>query len=139
MPLTAKGTYRDPCTRSCFEPCAACSRCNKRGSSVCPFPNSCSGRPDREGMREPHPDDLCQCTQGVMRWVTKEGKVIVRKYLRSPFVTEVKTDAVTADEQDWNHYIDEQRELRNDEFWDPVQFTDGTSTTDYYRRNNRGV
>lgn len=136
--MAAKGTYRNPVERSCFEPCMACSRCEKRSTSACPAPNTCSGRPDREGMRDPHPDDLCFCKQGIMRWVTKQDRLIIRKYETNPFKSEVKTDAVTPDEEDWNRYLGEQRELRNDEHWDPVKFNDGSGTTDYFRRNNVG-
>lgn len=131
LSLTAKGSYRDPVSRGCWEPCSSCFRCDKRGSSACPLPNGCSGRPDKEGMRIPHPDDLCQCKQGVLRWVTKEGRVIIRRFESSPFKGSVKTDAQTEDERDWNAFISEKREQLNDPTWDPVQFSDGTSITDW--------
>lgn len=132
--MAAKGSYRNPTSRPCFVGCASCHRCEKRGRSECPLANSCSGRPDIEGMRDPHPDDLCRCKDGVMRWVTKENRVIVRQYGSSPFGTEVKTDTKNQDDSDWAAYLGEKREQMNNEFYDPIQFDDGGSTTDWTNR-----
>lgn len=117
---TAKGTYRDPVTRPCWVACSSCLRCEKKGTSACPKPNTCSGRPDREGMRVPHPDDYCECKVGVMRWVTKEERVIIRRFLSNPFKGHVQTDAVSEDERDWNAFVTEKREQFNNPDWDPI-------------------
>lgn len=136
--LTVKGTYRDPVSRSCFKGCISCHRCEKRGSSACPIPNGCSGRPDVEGMRVPHPDDLCRCAEGTMQWVTKQGVVIRRNFMSSPFKSEVKTDAYKEDDRDWQAYLNEKREQIGDPNWDPIQFSDGTSTTAWERAQRHG-
>lgn len=133
---TAKGTYRDPVDRSCFEYCPACRRCAARGTyAKCV---GCSGRPDEEGMRVPHPDDFCTCSQGVMRWVTQEGELIIRRYKANPYKGTVKRDAKTQDERDWNAYLKQQREKLGDPDWDPIQFTDGSSTSEWLEAAQRG-
>lgn len=135
---TSRGTYTDPASRSCFVACASCHRCDRRAHDGCPLPNSCSGRPDPEGMRIPHPDDLCRCKEGTMVWVTKEGRVITRKYKSSPFESQVKTDTQNQDDRDWSAYLNEQRERLDNPEWDPIQFTDGSSTTDWSSKYRAG-
>ena len=133
--MASRGTYKDPVTRSCWTPCPSCYRCEKRGSSACPLPNLCSGRPDKEGMRDPHPDDFCQCKEGVLRWRTKEGRVIIRQFKSSPFKSNIMTDAVSEDERDWNSFVKEKREQFNDPSYDPLKFTDGGSVTDWMNKD----
>lgn len=133
--VTVRGTYRNPRDRSCFVGCASCFRCEKRASSACPIPNGCSGRPDEEGVRVPHPDDLCRCKEGNMQWVTRDGKVLRRRFTSSPFASKVITDSHTQDDRDWNAFVTEKREALNDENWDPLQFHDGTSVTNWTRKH----
>jgi len=132
--MAAKGSYVNPVTRSCFVGCASCHRCEKRAHDGCPFPTTCSGRPDVEGMRDPHPDDLCQCKTGVLRWVTKEQRVIIRRFKSSPFGGQIKTDTQDQADHDWNAYLNEKRNQIGDPNYDPVQFADGSSTTDYFNK-----
>lgn len=120
----APKTYKDPVERSCWVACPSCFRCEKKGTTACPLPNSCSGRPDKLGIREPHPDDFCDCKNGVMRWITKEGRLIVRRYQSSPFTNNIMTDAETEDERDWNAYVREKREQFDDPTYDPVRIVD---------------
>lgn len=133
--MAAPGSYKNPLDRTCFVGCASCHRCEKRARSECPLPNSCSGRPDREGMRDPHPDDICRCKDGVMRWVTKSQRVIIRRFTSSPFAGAVKTDSLDQDDRDWNAFIAEKREALDDEHYDALQFHDGTSVTDWTKKH----
>lgn len=132
--MAPTGTYRNPANKYCFTMCKSCFRCDKRGSSACPSPNKCSGRPDKEGIRDPKPDDFCDCKNGVMRWVTKKGQLIIRRYTSNPFAAEVTTDTESTDDRDWGSYVAEQRELLNDEFYDPIVFDEGGSTYDWQRK-----
>jgi hypothetical protein len=94
-------------------------RCAEKGRrSEC---NGCSGRLDITGQRIPHSDDYCQCSEGIMRWMTKEGQLAVRRYQSSPFKAEVKIDAVSEDERDWNNYLQERKEFLNDPEYDPFK------------------
>lgn len=120
--VTSRHTYRDPMQKSCFRQCGSCLRCQNKGMKTECDP--CSGRPDEGGERIPHTDDFCDCRNGVMRWMTKEGQLIVRRYGSNPYKAEVKTDAVTADEHDWNAYLNERREKLNDPTWNPVRVTE---------------
>jgi len=97
--------------------------------------DSCSGHPDQGGQRIPHDDHFCDCANGVMRWVTKDGRLIVRRYLSNPFKSEVRTDAVSQDERDWNEFLSHKREMLNNPEYDPISFSDGTSTTDHFNRD----
>lgn len=129
-----KGTYRNPVNRHCFVMCSSCFRCEKRGSSACPKPNTCSGVPDKEGIRVPHRDHYCECKIGVMRWVTKKGFLVIRRFESDPFQKNVTTDAKTENERDWDAFISEKREAMDDELYDPIVFDDGTSTEAWKQR-----
>src|SRR5688572_13641673 len=120
----APGTYKDPVTRPCWVGCSSCFRCEKKGTSACPYPTQCSGRRDKQGVREPHADDFCDCKNGVMRWVTQEARVIVRRFESNPFKGKVHTDAKTEDERDWNSFVSEKREQLSDPNWDPIKIVD---------------
>lgn len=78
-------------------------------------------------MRVPNRDHYCECKEGVMRWVTKKGYLIIRRYESDPFKKNIVTDAKTQDDRDWDAYIQEKREALNDELYDPLSFNDGTS------------
>lgn len=134
--MSYKG-FENPSSLPCWRLCTSCFRCADKGKyAKC---SSCSGRHDPELRRDPYYiDDACRCTEGVLTYRTKWGKWIVRRFLTNPFKGKVTTDAETQDERDWNSYITEQRQIRGDESWDPVQFTDGSSTTDWARDWKRG-
>ena len=131
--VTSRHTYRNPIDRACFRACVSCLRCANKGMKIeC---DSCSGHPDQGGQRIPHDDHFCDCANGVMRWVTKDGRLIVRRYLSNPFKSEVRTDAVSQDERDWNEFLSHKREMLNNPEYDPISFSDGTSTTDHFNRD----
>jgi len=119
--MAAPGTYRDPSTRGCWETCTACGRCSKKGTSACPLPNSCSGRFDMNGKIDPHLDDFCQCTQGVLRWRTQEGRVIITKYGRNPFRGSIQRESKTEDERDWDSYVADMQEKLDNPNWNPIK------------------
>lgn len=118
--MATKGYYRNPATRPCFELCGSCMRCDARFARTGTPCHSCSGRPDGEGVKDPHPDDFCQCKEGTLRWVTKRGQLIIRKFGSDPFATNVQTDTQSEDERAWNQFIAEKREEMNDPHWNPI-------------------
>ena len=121
---------KDPIDLSCFKTCTSCARCANKGSL--PACNSCSGRPDRELRKEPRDYmDRCRCTEGILQYRLKSGKLVIRKFESNPFVSKVITDAETADERDWREFVTEQRERFNDPNFDPITLQDGTSTMDW--------
>lgn len=128
---------------SCWEPCPSCGRCESKGDSRgCPKQNTCSGRAGKSRiMQVPDPydrDDYCRCAEGVLQYRVqsgpKRGLLVIRRFKSSPYGGSIKTDAISKDESDWMAYLDEQRERLNDEAWDPIQFEDGSSTSDRARR-----
>jgi hypothetical protein len=131
-----------PQDKHCFAFCTSCMRCDRKGSSACPKPNSCSGHIETEQGHswDPHDrDDYCRCKEGVLQIRLKAGGLVQRRYLSSPFKADIKTDAVTADERDWNAYIAEQRELRDDPTFDGLMFDDGSrGVTDWMNNARRG-
>lgn len=127
----------------CWKACPSCGRCENKGDQWrCPKANTCSGRAGKSTrMAQPDPfdrDDRCRCAEGILQYRVqsgpKRGLMVIRRFQSSPYGGTVKTDAVSKDEQDWMAYLDEQRERLDDETWDPIQFADGTSTTDRARR-----
>jgi hypothetical protein len=117
--ITSRHTYSNPVDKHCFRQCTSCLRCSNKGMKTeC---DGCSGHPDLYGERHPHNDHFCDCVNGVMRWVTKDGRTIVRRYMSNPYKGQVKTDAVSEDEQDWNAYLYERREHFNDPDFNPVK------------------
>ena len=119
--MAAMGAYRNPTTRACWETCSVCGRCNKKGTSACPLPNSCSGRIDPYGQTDPHPDDWCDCKNGVLRWKAKKGNVIMVRYPKNPFVSTVQHEHKTEDERDWDSYLNDAREKLDNPDSNPIQ------------------
>jgi len=129
------GCYRNPADRQCFEYCTSCGRCRAKGTKF--FCSVCSGRFDPEGKRVPCIDDYCRCTQGVLQWVTQEGRLIRVKMRSNPFSGVVKYDKVSDDESDWESYMHDMRE-RFGQGYDPIQFDDGTSTDQWLKDQRNG-
>lgn len=129
--------WRNPSTLPCWSTCSSCFRCEDKGKyAQC---NRCSGRHDTEGQRDPYDhDDRCRCKEGVLQYRLKNGQMIKRNFQSDPFKGKVMTDAQSADERDWESYVNEQRERLNDPDFDPIQFDDGTSTTDFTDKARRG-
>lgn len=129
---------QNPVTKSCFSLCTSCFRCRDKGRypEICV---NCSGRNDPTYYREPDPDDACSCAEGVLRWVTKDGRRIVARIPGDPFAGKVKGEVHTADESSWEAYLNEQRERSGDSNWDPVRFEGGSSSKEWYDRYKRGM
>lgn len=127
----------NPSERWCFRPCGACTRCARKGDfAKC---SSCAGRHDPRGRWDPYDiDDKCRCTEGILQIRLQSGRMIQTKYKADPFAGKVVLEARNQDEEDWKSYLHDQREIYDDEDWDPVQFTDGTSTTNWMRDLRRG-
>lgn len=119
--MAALGTHLDPALRPCFTQCTACFRCDRRREGSGQNCNGCSGRPDPAGFIDPHPEDICTCREGVLRWVTKNGKLIQRKFDHNPFKGKIDFVAESQDEVDWRSYVNQERERRGIEDWDPIQ------------------
>lgn len=129
----------NPSDRSCFSLCGSCFKCSNKWTR--PQCNSCSGRHDPGAVQKFDPHDrqsFCDCRNGVLRHRTQDGRLIIKQFLTNPFKGKVKTDAESQDERDWNQWIAERREALNDEFYDPVQFDDGSSTTDWTAQARQG-
>lgn len=111
---------RNPSDKSCWKTCPSCFKCEnrRRNYGVC---GSCSGKHDPYGHYYPDPDDYCDCVNGILRHRTASGRLIVRKFMSNPYAGSVRTDAETQDERDWNSFIAEQRELRHDPTFNPIQ------------------
>lgn len=127
----------NPSDKACWKTCGSCYRCGDKGRyAKC---HSCSGRHDPGLQRDPYDyDDMCRCAEGVLQYRANDGRLLKKRFLSSPFASNIVTDAETKDEQEWKQYIAESRERLDDETWDPVRFTDGTSTHDWARRARVG-
>lgn len=116
--MAAKGTYKNPTDKDCWVFCTSCNRCQDKGKySKC---NGCSGRYDPEGRMDPHSEDFCDCKNGVLRWKTQQGKVIMTRFKTNPFKGEVKYEKKSEDERDWDSYVNDMREKMNDPNWNPI-------------------
>lgn len=127
----------NPSEKHCFSFCKSCWRCENKGMKAeC---SRCSGRHDPELRRDPYDiDDMCRCKEGILQFRLQDGRMVKRRFNSNPFAGKVITDAETEDERDWNSFLAEKREKLNNEHWDPIQFTDGSST-DSWLRKNRGI
>lgn len=120
--MSAKGSYKNPTENLCWTFCSSCSRCQDKGRySKC---KSCSGRYDPEGVIAPDPDDYCDCKNGVLRWRTKEGRLIMTNFKTNPFKGQVKYEKKSEDERDWDSYVSDMREKMNDPDWNPITIVD---------------
>jgi hypothetical protein len=112
----------NPSNRSCWTFCSCCNRCQyKVRYSKC---SDCSGRYDPKLKVLPDPDDFCDCKNGVLRWRTKEGRLILTRFKSNPFKAEVKYVKKTEDERDWDSYVGDMREKLDDPTWNPIAIVD---------------
>lgn len=119
--MTLPGTYEDPMHKPCFTACAACYRCSDKGRyTKC---NSCSGCMDPAGKIDVDPDHYCDCAQGVMRWRTKEGRLIITRYQRNPFEGQVIKTPDSEDKRDFQAYLQEYREKMENPYVSPITAT----------------
>ncbi len=124
--LRAPGTFRSPPTRSCWNWCPSCSRCQDRDRFNCG--SICSGRIDEKGQREPHPDDYCRCKEGILQWVRDNGKMLQSHFVTNPFKATFKMQTYDQDEADYDAYVNDMREKYDREDYDPLQFSDGSGS-----------
>lgn len=120
--MTTKNFYKNPSTKDCWIFCSSCNRCQDKGRyTKC---NQCSGRYDPNGSIDPHPEDYCDCKNGVLRWRTQQGKLIMTKFKSNPFAGKVKYLKQSQDERDWDSYVKDMREKMNDPNWNPITIVD---------------
>ena len=116
--MAARGYYQNPVEKSCWETCNACFRCEAKGTrAAC---NNCSGRFDMHGVTDPHPDDYCDCRNGVLNYVKQNGKRVRVKYRTNPYSGKVIPAESTQDEKDWEEYVRSLQEKYDDEYFDPL-------------------
>lgn len=125
----------NPTEKSCYRACRSCWRCADKGRWLDRGCSTCPGRYDPQDRFQSDPDDTCRCSEGVLNYLTKSEprRHLVRRFESNPFQSNVKTDAETEDERDWNAFVNEKREQLQDATWDPVRFIGGKSTTDWTR------
>lgn len=115
--------------RECWKPCRSCFKCEDQGKfAKCA---SCPGRADFYRRMYNDPDSYCDCRNGILRHRTQAGRLIVRKFLSSPYGGSVRTDAVSEDEEQWNAYIQERREFLQNPTWDPIKMPDGSGASEW--------
>ena len=111
----------NPSSRWCWNTCPACYRCADKGRySQC---SGCSGRHDPFLRTDPDPDDFCQCTEGVLRWRAKDGRLLVSQYRTDPFKTKIMSARKTQDEAEYDAYVKDLREKLDNPNFDPISFT----------------
>lgn len=116
--MTTGNFYKNPVTKDCWTFCPSCNRCQDKGRySKC---QSCSGRYDPKGNIDPHPDDYCDCKNGILRWRTQEGKIVHVRFKSNPFKGKVKYEKKSQDERDWDAYVKDMREKMDDPNFNPI-------------------
>jgi len=81
---------------------------------------------------DPDPDDFCSCTQGILRWRAKDGRLIISKYKTNPFKTKIITESKTQDEKDWESYVWDLREKLDNPNYDPI-LIDGKYSSSHFK------
>ena len=120
--MTTGNFYKNPSTKDCWVFCSSCNRCQDKGRyTKC---NKCSGRYDPNGSIDPHPEDYCDCKNGVLRWRTQQGKLIMTRFKSNPFAGKVKYLKQSEDERDWDSYVKDMRGKMNDPNWNPITIVD---------------
>lgn len=110
--------YQNPSTKECWKFCSSCNRCQDKGRySKC---IGCSGRYDPNGSTDADPDDYCDCKNGILRWKTKNGKIVHVRFKTNPFKGQVKYEKKTEDERDWDSYVGDMREKMDDPNFNPI-------------------
>lgn len=119
--------------------CESCYRCSDKGRyAKCA---KCSGRHDPDHKLDPQDyyDDRCDCKNGILRWRTRIGQMIIAKIPGNPFAGKVKQTQEAADERQYQAYLQSMRERTGQEHWDPVRFEGGQSTTEWFERYKSGL
>jgi hypothetical protein len=119
--MAAAGSFKNPSEKDCWKYCFSCGRCeNKTRYTKC---NGCSGRYDPTGVIEQHAEDYCDCRNGVLRWRTQQGRIIITKFKSNPYAGSVTYEKKSEDERDWDSYVNDMREKMNDPNWNPITIT----------------
>jgi hypothetical protein len=118
--MTINGTYENPSNKPCWVYCGSCGRCGDKGRyTKC---NKCSGRYDPNGKIDVNNDDFCDCKNGVLRWKTKQGRLIVTRFKSNPFAGKVSYEKKSQDEMDWDSYVSDMRNKMGDPNWNPITY-----------------
>lgn len=116
--MTTGNLYKNPSTKDCWVYCSSCSRCQDKGRyTKC---NKCSGRYDPNGCIDTDNGDFCDCKNGILRWKTKNGKVLMSRFKANPFKGNVRYEKKSEDERDWDSYLKDMRNKMGDPNWNPV-------------------
>jgi hypothetical protein len=108
----------NPTEKWCWNFCMSCSRCGDKGRySHC---QGCSGRYDPKLVIPSDDEDFCECKSGILRWRTKQGRLVLTKFKGNPFKGQVKYEKKSEDERDWDSYVNDMREKMNDPNWNPI-------------------
>lgn len=125
-------TVQNPTEKDCWTTCTSCYRCADRGRfAKC---EACSGRADPNRRIYPDPDDYCDCKNGILRYRAQNGRQLLARLSGNPFAGKVVSTPMDSDERDWEAYLTEVREKRDEPDWDPIQFYDGTSVDRYLKK-----
>jgi len=116
--MSSIGPTINPTNKWCWAFCSSCNRCQDKGRyTQC---NSCSGRYDPDLKIAVDNDDFCDCKNGVLRWKTKQGRLVMTRFKSNPFKGQVKYEKKTEDERDWDAYVKDMREKLDDPSWNPI-------------------
>ena len=116
--MSSVGPTINPTNKWCWTFCTSCNRCQDKGRyTKC---SGCSGRYDPDLKIVADNDDYCDCKNGVLRWKTKQGKLVMTKFKTNPFKGKVTYERKTEDERDWDSYVNDMREKLNDPNWNPI-------------------
>ncbi len=132
--MAIKGYHLNPSQRDCFNACEACFRCGDRYKyAKC---NGCSGKHDPFGTIDPHPDDWCNCTEGILRFVKPNSQRVMVRYKTNPFDGKITMMNKTEDEKAWDDYVRDLREKLDDPTWEPIKFTDAETHAQMQQASN---
>lgn len=116
--------FRDPQDMPCWETCTSCNRCANKGLyAAC---DMCSGRCDPRLVQENRDiDDRCRCPESILQYRTKKGVLVKLPLQNNPFAGTVTTEPDNPDKRDWQRFLQEERERRDDPYYTPLFTDDG--------------
>jgi hypothetical protein len=119
---TGQYPHVNPTERWCWKFCNSCNRCEDKGRySQC---GGCSGRYDPKLAIPADDDDFCDCKNGVLRWRTQQGRIVITRFKSNPYAGKVTYEKKSEDERDWDSYVNDMREKLNDPNWNPIHIYD---------------
>ena len=76
--MSSAGPSINPTDKWCWTFCPSCNRCQDKGRyTKC---NGCSGRYDPELRIQGDNEDFCDCKNGVLRWKTQQGRLVMTRF-----------------------------------------------------------